>query len=77
MSGWKVYAIAGESPARAKVIVEKGSGKILGAHLYNHSAGEQIHVFALAIKFDIRAEDLRNMVYAYPTLTSALAYTVG
>jgi len=77
MSGWKVYAIAGEAPACAKIIVEKGSAKILGAHLYNHSAADQIHLFALAIKFGISADDLRRMVYAYPTLTSALAYTMG
>ena len=74
MSSWKVYAILGESPARAKIITETGTGKILGAHLFTGGAPEEIHLFALAIKFGITADALKNMVFAYPTLASALPY---
>ena len=78
MQGWKVYAIIeGGAVARAKIITEKGSGRILGAHIYGGSAGELINLFALAMRFDIKADDLKQMVYAYPTLSSALPYTLG
>jgi len=72
MSDWKVYAIAGERPALSKVVTEKGSRKILGAHLFGASAAEQIHVFAMAIRFGLTAEDLGHVVWAYPTFSSAL-----
>ena len=78
MEAWKIYSIleAGRM-ARAKVITEKGSGRIIGAHLLGGASGEEIHVFALAMKFGITADDLKNMVYAYPTFASALPYTLG
>jgi glutathione reductase (NADPH) len=78
MEGWKVYAIIeGGAVARAKIIIEKGSGRIIGAHIYGGVAGESINLFALAMRFDIKADDLKQMVYAYPTLASALPYTLG
>ncbi len=76
MSDWKVYAIAGKTPARSKVLIEKGSRKILGAHLFGASADEQIHVFAMAIRFGLTAEDLGEMVWAYPTFSSVLDSTL-
>jgi glutathione reductase (NADPH) len=74
LTNWKVYAIAGEGLAKAKVISERGSGRILGAHLLGGAAGEEIHIFAMAIKFGIPAAELKKMVFAYPTLASALVY---
>ncbi len=76
MAGWKVYGILGAELARAKVIEEKGTGKILGAHLLHAAAGEQIHIFALAMAHGINADTLREFVYAYPTPASAMAYAV-
>ena len=78
MEGWKVYAIIeGGQIARAKIITEKESGRIVGAHIYGGEAGENINFFALAMRFQIKADDLKQMVYAYPTLASALPYTLG
>jgi len=72
MSKWKVYAIAGEPLARAKIIIEKSTDKIVGAHLLSPVAADEIHVFALALKFGITASQLRQMVYAYPTFSSTI-----
>lgn len=78
MTNWKVNAIiAGGEPALAKIISEKSSGRILGAHLWSAAAGDNINFFALAIKHQITADEIRNMVFAYPTLASSLPYTVG
>ncbi|MFP5264319.1 MAG: dihydrolipoyl dehydrogenase family protein [Blastocatellia bacterium] len=78
MGGWKVYSIIeGGAAARAKVIIDKASGRIVGAHLYGGAAGENINLFALAMRFQVKADDLKHMVYAYPTLASALPYALG
>lgn len=77
MREWKVYAIAGEPLARAKVITESGTGRILGAHLLGGGADEIINLFALAIRFGITAPELKTMVFAYPTFASALPYTLS
>ena len=74
MSSWKVYQIVGEEVAHSKIITEAASGVILGAHLYGQSAGEIINIFGLAMKFGIRADDLKDFVYAYPTISSALPH---
>lgn len=77
MADWTVYAIAGEPVARAKVMIESGSSRILGAHLLGGGAAENIHLFAMAIRFGIPADDLKGMVFGYPTFASALPYTLG
>jgi len=75
MDDWKVYAIAGERPARAKVVLEEETRRVLGAHLLGAVAAELIHVFAMAIRFGLTATDLEKMVWAYPTFSSALDST--
>jgi glutathione reductase (NADPH) len=72
---WKVHAIAGDEIARAKTIVDRSTGKVLGAQLCAPTAAETIHVLSLAIRFGMTKEQLEDMVYAYPTATSALAST--
>ena len=76
MKDWTVFAIAGESIAKAKVIIDSHSGRVFGAHLFGKGADENIHMFAMAIRFGISADELRSMVYAYPTFASALPYTL-
>jgi glutathione reductase (NADPH) len=75
MENWRVYAIAGERPAKAKVVVEESTRRILGAHLYGAGAAEVIHVFALAMRFGLTTADLEKMVWAYPTFTAVLDST--
>jgi len=59
-----------ESAAMYKTVTEDGTGRILGAHLLGPNAEEIVNVFALAIRCRLRASDLANMVYAYPTSAS-------
>jgi glutathione reductase (NADPH) len=53
-----------------KVLVEEGTDRILGAHLLGSHAEEVINLFALAIRRNLPASDLKQMVYAYPTSSS-------
>lgn len=59
-----------------KTIAEKGSGLLLGAHLFGHSAEETINLFALAIRTGLTTEQLRHAIFAYPTSGSDTAYMV-
>jgi len=72
MTRWLVYAIAGEPIARAKVVIDSTTSKILGAQLFGAAAAENIHLFALAIQCGVTAEHLKEMVYAYPTFASTI-----
>ncbi len=59
-----------------KVLVEEGADRILGAHLFGPHAEEVINLFALAIRAGLRASDLKQMVYSYPTSASDVSYMV-
>lgn len=59
-----------------KTLVEDGTGRLLGAHLFGLHAEEVINVFGLAIRHGLGAQDLQDMVYAYPTSGSDISYLV-
>jgi pyruvate/2-oxoglutarate dehydrogenase complex dihydrolipoamide dehydrogenase (E3) component len=52
------------------------SGRILGAHLVGPHADEVINIFAVAIRQGLTADDLKQMISAYPTAASDLGYMV-
>jgi glutathione reductase (NADPH) len=60
-----------------KVLVEESSGRILGAHLLGAHAEETINLFGLALRARLKAEDLRAMIYAYPTHASDVAHMLS
>jgi glutathione reductase (NADPH) len=73
-SEWLGTRRLGETTAGAKVLVEEGSERIVGAHLFGPRADEEINVFAVAIRLGARAADLKEVLFAYPTVTSDLPY---
>jgi glutathione reductase (NADPH) len=77
MHEWRSGRTYGEETAYAKVLVERGSDRIVGAHLVGHGAAETIHAFAFAMKHGVTATELRETVYAYPTFHSDLKFLVG
>jgi glutathione reductase (NADPH) len=56
-----------------KTIVEEGSGRILGAHVVGPGADEVINLFAIAIRHNLTADDLKQTIFAYPTGASDVA----
>jgi glutathione reductase (NADPH) len=77
MGSWPSSRRIGQSDAFYKVLIEENSGRILGAHLFGHNAGEAINIFALAIKFGLSNQDLRKVLWAYPTNVSDLKYMIA
>lgn len=53
-----------------KVMVEEGSGKILGAHLIGPDAAEVINLFGFAMRSGLTADAIRHATFAYPTAAS-------
>ncbi|QJB57048.1 NAD(P)/FAD-dependent oxidoreductase [Pseudodesulfovibrio sp. zrk46] len=75
-TGWPSSKRIGEEFGTYKVLIDNESDLILGAHIVRHNAAEVINVFGLAMKFNIRASDLADFLWAYPTYTSDLKYMV-
>lgn len=53
--------------AKSKILVEKESGKILGAHLIANHAEDLINFFSLAIEHGLTADQLKKPIFAFPT----------
>jgi len=76
MTGWPSSRRIGQTHAAYKVIIDEQSHQILGAHLLGHSAGEAINIFAMAMRSNLTTDDLKQMLWAYPTCISDLKYMI-
>jgi glutathione reductase (NADPH) len=77
MLGWFSARTYAETVAWSKVIVEKATDRILGAHFVGHAGQELVNIFALAMRFGITATQIRENVYAYPTFASDIKHMLG
>ncbi len=73
---WPSSLRIGERHGYYKVLIDPTNDHILGAHIVRHNAEEVINIFALAIKHRIKAHELAEFMWAYPTYTSDLKYMV-
>lgn len=74
MGTWRSTRTYAERAARSRVVIDRATGRVLGASILGHGAAEIVHVFALAIAHGIPAEALRATVFAYPTFASDVRY---
>ncbi len=72
MRDWLSGRTFAEAAAWAKVIIDRPTGAILGAHMVGHGGEELIHIFALAMRHGITAASLKEAVYAFPTYAADL-----
>ena len=54
-------------------LIEKKTGKVLGATILGERAGEIIHELALAIELKANINDLTQMIHAFPTFSEAVS----
>jgi glutathione reductase (NADPH) len=57
-----------------KVLTEKSTGTILGAHLIGPGAAETINLFALAMRVGLKASDIQNIPFAFPSFASDIVH---
>jgi len=73
-SQWLSARRLGESGSGFKVLVEERTRRILGAHLFGPHADVAINIFTVAIRARIPADDLKAVLFAYPTVASDIPF---
>lgn len=73
---WPSSKRIGEEHGAYKILIDNQTNEILGAHIARHNSCEAINVLALAMKHKIKASELAEFMWAYPTITSDLKYMV-
>lgn len=69
-SDWFTARQSSEKTYGFKIMVEDDTGHIIGAHLVGPHADEVINLFALAIRHELTADDLKATIFSYPTSAS-------
>lgn len=67
ISKWFTYQHTNQTYAGAKIMTNKRTGQILGAHILSNEADALINFFALAIELKLSIRDLKKITYAFPT----------
>jgi len=75
-SDWYSSHRIGNKYSSHKVLVEKNTGRILGAHVFGPHADDVINLFALAMHAGMTAGEVGNVLYAYPAVSGDIAYMV-
>ena len=73
-SSWYSARRVAEPTSAYKVLIDKESDTILGAHLIGPEADELTNVFALAIRARLRVDVLKETLFVYPTQASNIQY---
>ena len=71
-----IHIATGARPMTLKVLLEKGTSRIVGAHLLGPGADEQINLFAMAMGAGLSANQLKAVIFAYPSYASDLGSMV-
>jgi glutathione reductase (NADPH) len=70
MEYWFSTRTFAETLAWSKIIVDEGSDAVVGAHFVGHTGEELINIFGLAMKHGIKASEIRDFIFAYPTFSA-------
>ncbi|HQT80048.1 MAG TPA: dihydrolipoyl dehydrogenase [Rhodopila sp.] len=62
----------GDTDGFVKILAEKGTDRVLGAHVIGPDAGTLIAELTTAIEFGASAEDIARTCHAHPTLSEAV-----
>jgi glutathione reductase (NADPH) len=73
-TNWDTARGVAETVSGYKTLVEDETGRILGAHVVGPHADEIINIFALAIRNDLTANQIKQTIFAYPTSESDVGY---
>ncbi len=64
---------AGVTGGVTKVLFDQATGRLIGAGICGHNAGELIHEAMLALEMGANAENISKTVHAHPTLAETFA----
>ena len=63
---------SGLTEGLVKVLVDKGTKKILGAHIIGPEASNLIHELVVAMQNDLTASQVTNTIHAHPTYSETV-----
>ena len=75
-SDWYTSRRLREKISATKIIVEKATGKIAGAHILGSEAAEVINIFAMAMRLGITIDEFKRVVYVFPTMASDIQFMI-
>ena len=75
-STWFSNYRIGERTAATKILVDRDTDTIVGAHMFGPEYGELINYCALAIKLGLTTRQLKSMTASYPSVTADLGSMV-
>lgn len=74
LAQWFTYKRLNEPVVKAKIIIEKETGIVVGATVLGNEADQLINLFTLMINQQLKAETINAMIMLYPTVASDLSY---
>lgn len=72
MSGRFVAESGVKAPGAAKLVCDKGTGRVLGVHVLGTYASEMIWGAAVALETELSVTDLRQVVFPHPTVSELI-----
>lgn len=73
-TAWSASRRLNERCSGFKILINKETDEIIGAHLLGPDAEEIINIFALAMNTGLKASDLKKTIFSYPTNASDIVY---
>ncbi|MBI4136494.1 NAD(P)/FAD-dependent oxidoreductase [Candidatus Roizmanbacteria bacterium] len=74
MKEWFHHILVNQPFGMGKVLVQKKTGKIIGAHVLGEHADNIINLFSYAMQHKMTIEDIKKPLYAYPTSSGSVEY---
>ena len=71
---WYSSSRLNEPVSGFKILVNKGTDHIIGAHLLGPNAEETINIFTMAMNAGMKASDLKKTIFSYPTNASDITH---
>jgi glutathione reductase (NADPH) len=69
-TGWFSTKRLNDHVSAYKVLLDKDTNQILGAHLLGPHAEETINIFTVAMNANLTGDQLKKMIFSYPTNAS-------
>lgn len=73
-SSWFSNYRTGESMAATKILVDRATDRIVGAHMFGPEYAEVINIIGLGMKLGLTTRQLKSTTAAYPSVGSDLGY---
>jgi glutathione reductase (NADPH) len=73
-SSWYSSRRVGENHSGYKVLIDEDNDLILGAQVLGPHAEEVINIFAIAIRLGLKAGEIKQAIFSYPTNSSDISY---